>query len=173
MVYLQGKPERSCLVDCMRKPKKFSSSLNHRWFYSYGKPLKFLSRGLYEKTRKGFIPKPLKLSVGTIMISHYLCVFFTFVTSQLFAKAYIIVVINIYVRDKVLNIYIYMYPTFCRQTLHNLHGQIRFLFLMAILNLSVLSMLRFSSHNYCPLARMCCSRSLNTKINWLHERCLR
>ena len=28
--------------------------------------------------------------------------FFTFVTSQLFAKAYIVVVINIYVRDKVL-----------------------------------------------------------------------
>ena len=50
-------------MDCMRKPKKVSSSLNHRSFYSYGKPLKFLSRGLYEKTHKGFISKPLKLSV--------------------------------------------------------------------------------------------------------------
>ena len=27
---------------------------------------------------------------------------------------------------------------------------------------------------YCSLAWwMCCNRSLNTKINWLHERCLR
>ena len=52
----------------MRKPEKVSSSLNHRWFYSYGKPLKFLSRGLYEKTHKGFISKPLKLSVLTIEI---------------------------------------------------------------------------------------------------------
>ena len=47
----------------MRKPEKVSSSLNHRWFYSYGKPLKFLSRGLSEKTHKGFISKPFKLSV--------------------------------------------------------------------------------------------------------------
>ena len=27
--------------------------------------------------------------------------------------------------------------------------------------------------NYCPLVWMCCNRSLNTKINRLHERCLR
>ena len=50
-------------MDCMRKPKKASSNLNHRWFYSYGKPLRFLSGGLYEKTQKGFISKPLKLLV--------------------------------------------------------------------------------------------------------------
>ena len=50
-------------MDCMKKPKKVSSSLNHQWFYLYEKPLKFLSRGLYEKTHKGFISKPLKLSV--------------------------------------------------------------------------------------------------------------
>ena len=31
-----------------------------------------------------------------------MCFFFTFATSQPFAKAYIVVVINIYVRDKVL-----------------------------------------------------------------------
>ena len=37
-------PYRSCPLDCVRKPKKVSSSSNHRWFYSYGKPLKFLSR---------------------------------------------------------------------------------------------------------------------------------
>ena len=30
-----------------------------------------------------------------------------------------------------------------------------------------------SQFNYCPLVWMCCNRSLNTKINWLHERCLR
>ena len=31
----------------------------------------------------------------------------------------------------------------------------------------------FNSHcNYCPLVWMCCNRSLNTKINRLHERCL-
>ena len=47
----------------MRKPKKVYSSLNHWWFYSYGKPLKFLSRGLSQKTHKGFISKPFKLSV--------------------------------------------------------------------------------------------------------------
>ena len=47
----------------MRKPKKVSSSLNHRWFYSYRKPLKFLSRELSEKTHEGFISKPFKLSV--------------------------------------------------------------------------------------------------------------
>ena len=34
--------------------------------------------------------------------------FFTFVTSYLFAKAYIVVVINIYV-NKLTNIYIYIY----------------------------------------------------------------
>ena len=61
-------PEKSCLVDCMRKPKNVSSSLNHPWFYSYGKPLKFLFCGLYEKTHKGFISKPLKLSLLTIEI---------------------------------------------------------------------------------------------------------
>ena len=30
-----------------------------------------------------------------------------------------------------------------------------------------------SQFNYCPLVWMCCNRSLNTKINRLHERCLR
>ena len=30
-----------------------------------------------------------------------------------------------------------------------------------------------SQFNYCPLVRMCCNRSLNTKTNRLHERCLR
>ena len=30
-----------------------------------------------------------------------------------------------------------------------------------------------SRFNYCPLVWMCCNRSLKTKINWLHERCLR
>ena len=30
-----------------------------------------------------------------------------------------------------------------------------------------------SEFNYCPLVWMCCNRSLNTKINRLHERCLR
>ena len=59
-------PLRSCLVDCIRKPKKISSSLNHRSFYSYRKPLNFLSRGLYEKTHKGFISKSLKLSVKLV-----------------------------------------------------------------------------------------------------------
>ena len=29
-----------------------------------------------------------------------------------------------------------------------------------------------SQFNYCPLVRMFCSRSLNTKINRLHERCI-
>ena len=29
-----------------------------------------------------------------------------------------------------------------------------------------------SQFNYCPLWRMCCNRSLNTKISRLHERCL-
>ena len=29
-----------------------------------------------------------------------------------------------------------------------------------------------SQFNYCPLVWMCCNRSLNTKINQLHERCL-
>ena len=29
-----------------------------------------------------------------------------------------------------------------------------------------------SQFNYCPLVWMCCNRSLNTKINRLHERCL-
>ena len=52
----------------MRKPKKVSSSLNHRWFYSYGKPLKFLSGGLSEKTHKGFISKPFKLLVKTFNV---------------------------------------------------------------------------------------------------------
>ena len=53
-------------MDCIRKPKKISSSLNHRSFYSYRKPLNFLSRGLYEKTHKGFISKSLKLSVKLV-----------------------------------------------------------------------------------------------------------
>ena len=30
-----------------------------------------------------------------------------------------------------------------------------------------------SQFNYCPLVWMCCNRSLNNKINRLHERCLR
>ena len=30
-----------------------------------------------------------------------------------------------------------------------------------------------SQFNYCPLVRMCCNRSLNTKINRPHEECLR
>ena len=30
-----------------------------------------------------------------------------------------------------------------------------------------------SQFNYCPLIWMCCNRSLNRKINRLHERCLR
>ena len=30
-----------------------------------------------------------------------------------------------------------------------------------------------SQFNYCPLVWMCCNRSLNTKIDQLHERCLR
>ena len=30
-----------------------------------------------------------------------------------------------------------------------------------------------SEFSYCPLVWMCCNRSLNTKINRLHERCLR
>ena len=30
-----------------------------------------------------------------------------------------------------------------------------------------------SQFNFCSLVWMCCNRSLNTKINWLHERCLR
>ena len=30
-----------------------------------------------------------------------------------------------------------------------------------------------SQFNYCPLVWMCCNRSLNTKINRLHKRCLR
>ena len=30
-----------------------------------------------------------------------------------------------------------------------------------------------SQFNYYPLVLMCCNRSLKTKINWLHERCLR
>ena len=30
-----------------------------------------------------------------------------------------------------------------------------------------------SQFNFCPLVWMCCNRSLNTKINRLHERCLR
>ena len=30
-----------------------------------------------------------------------------------------------------------------------------------------------SQFNYCPLVRMYCNRSLNTKINRMHERCLR
>ena len=30
-----------------------------------------------------------------------------------------------------------------------------------------------SQFNYCPLVWMCCNRSLNTKINRLHEQCLR
>ena len=30
-----------------------------------------------------------------------------------------------------------------------------------------------SQFNYCPLVWMCCNRSLDTKINRLHERCLR
>ena len=47
----------------MKKPKKVFSSLNHQWFYLYENPLKFLSRGLYEKTHKRFISKPLQLSV--------------------------------------------------------------------------------------------------------------
>ena len=29
-----------------------------------------------------------------------------------------------------------------------------------------------SQFNYCPLVWMCCNRSLNNKINRLHERCL-
>ena len=29
-----------------------------------------------------------------------------------------------------------------------------------------------SQFNYCPSVRMCCNRSLTTKINWLHKRCL-
>ena len=29
-----------------------------------------------------------------------------------------------------------------------------------------------SQFSYCPLVWMCCNRSLNTKINRLHERCL-
>ena len=63
---------RSCLADCMRKPRKVSSSLNHRWFYSYGKPLKFLSRELSEKTHKGFISKPFKtFSVLKWQLFHY------------------------------------------------------------------------------------------------------
>ena len=53
----------------MRKPKKVSSSLNHRWFYSYEKPLKFLSRRLSEKTHKGFISKHFKLSVDPTIIT--------------------------------------------------------------------------------------------------------
>ena len=51
--YSQGKPIKS---------KKVSSSLNHRWLYSYEKSLKSLSRGLSEITHKGFISKHLKLS---------------------------------------------------------------------------------------------------------------
>ena len=47
----------------MKKPEKVSSSLNHQWFFTDGKPLKFLSRGLSEKTHIGFISKPFKLSV--------------------------------------------------------------------------------------------------------------
>ena len=30
-----------------------------------------------------------------------------------------------------------------------------------------------SQFNYCPLVWICCNRSLNNKINRLHERCLR
>ena len=30
-----------------------------------------------------------------------------------------------------------------------------------------------SQFNYCPLVWMRCNRSLNTKINWVNERCLR
>ena len=29
-----------------------------------------------------------------------------------------------------------------------------------------------SQFDFCPLVWMCCNRSLNTKIKWLHERCL-
>ena len=29
-----------------------------------------------------------------------------------------------------------------------------------------------SQFNYCPIVWMCCNRSLNTKINRLHEQCL-
>ena len=35
--------------------------------HSYEKPLKLLSRGLYEKSQKGFILKPLKLAVYPVM----------------------------------------------------------------------------------------------------------
>ena len=30
-----------------------------------------------------------------------------------------------------------------------------------------------SQFNYCPLVWMCCNRSLNTKMNRLHEQCIR
>ena len=37
----------------------------------------------------------------------------------------------------------------------------------------VMNTLFKSQFNYCPLVWMCCNRSLNTKINRLHEQCLR
>ena len=46
------KPQRSCPVDCMRKSKKVSSYLSHRWFCLSGKPLSSCLADCMRKTIK-------------------------------------------------------------------------------------------------------------------------
>ena len=57
----------------------------------------------------------------------------------------------------------------CQKASQNLSALVRLALYMGTTKKRILMNTFFKSQfNYCPLVWMCCNRSLNTKINWLH-----